>query len=146
MDWKNFDKNVDVDGLKKDIEEAEKNGGNFAEVPYGAYEVTVDKMELVISKTSKKPMVSVWFKILDGKFKNSRIFMNQVVESGVQFNIMHGFLKSLDTGKEAVFESYSQYAEMIADVYEVASTMEYALDYGKSDKGYNTFKITEVFE
>ena len=41
-----WDKNVDTEGLQKDIAEAEANGGqgDYREVPVGTYEVKIDKM------------------------------------------------------------------------------------------------------
>lgn len=53
-----WDKEIDTEGLQKDVEEAAKNGGNFKEVPPDTYEVCVDKMELVASKKGD-PMVSI---------------------------------------------------------------------------------------
>ena len=43
-----WDKNVDTEGLQKDIAEAEANGGqgDYREVPVGTYEVKIDKMEI----------------------------------------------------------------------------------------------------
>lgn len=143
MDFSKFDKQVDLEGLKKDIEDSANN--DFKEVPHGTYEVAITKLEL---KESKKgdPMVAVWFKILDGEFKNSLIFMNQVITQGFQIHIVDEFLRSLDTGIDVTFESYSQFNELLLDIFEaVDGNLEFALEYGEN-KGFNTFKITEVFE
>ena len=143
IDFSKFDKKVDLEGLKKDIEESSSN--DFKEVPLGTYEVAITKLEL--GESSKgDPMVKVWFKILEGEYKGSLIFMNQVVTKGFQIHIVDEFLRSLDTDIEIAFESYSQYAELLADVYEaIEGNFEYALEYGEN-KGFNTFKITDVFE
>lgn len=146
IDFSKFDKKVDLEGLKQDIVDAEENGGgNFKEVPLGNYEVAITKLEL--DESSKHdPMVKVWFKILDGEYKNSLIFMNQVITQGFQIHIMDEFLRSLETDIDIVFESYSQYAQLLMDVYEaVNGNLEYGLKYGEK-KGFNTFEITEVFE
>lgn len=76
MDFSKFDKEVDLDGLKNDLAEVEKNGGSGErkEVPHGTYEVKVDKLELTESKTSGNPMVTCWFKVLSGEFKGSLIY------------------------------------------------------------------------
>ena len=42
---KRFNKNIDVEGLKKDVAEAKENGGR-RDVPYDTYEVAVNKLEL----------------------------------------------------------------------------------------------------
>lgn len=146
-----WDKAVDMDGLKKDIAEAAENGGNFKEVPHGKYEVSIEKMELKATKEKQKPMVSIWMKIVgDCEFKNSMIFMNQVITEGFQIHIVNEFLRSLvqDCADMLVveFRSYAQYAELLMDIHElVAESFEYALDYGQTKKGFDTFEITEVY-
>lgn len=143
IDFSKFDKQVDLEGLKKDIEESADN--DFKEVPLGTYEVAITKLELGESKKGD-PMVKVWFKILAGGYKGSLIFMNQVITQGFQIHIVDEFLRSLETDVEITFESYSQYADMLLDVFEaVESKLEFALVYGEK-KGFNTFEITEVFE
>ena len=146
IDFSKFDKKVDLKGLKNDILDAEENGGgNFKEVPHGNYEVAITKLELGESKKGD-PMVTVWFKILDGEFKNSLIFMNQVVTQGFQSHIVDDFLRSLETDVEIEFESYAQFGELLMDVFEaVEGKLEFGLKYGER-KGFNTFEITDVFE
>lgn len=145
MNWEEFDKKVDLDGLKEDIENS-TDGGEYKEVPHGTYEVAIEKLELTESK-KHDPMVSIWFKIVgDGEYKNSRLFMNQVITKGFQIHIMNEFLRSLETDVEIEFESYKQYNELLMDVFEAVSDhFEYAVKYGEN-KGFNTFEITDVFE
>lgn len=143
MDFSKFDKQFDLDGLKKDIEDSANN--EFKEVPLGTYEVAIDKLELSESK-NHDPMVKVWFKILAGEYKNSLIFMNQVITRGFQIHIMNEFLRSLETDIDITFESYSQYNELLMDIFEaVDDKLEFALKYGEN-KGFNTFEIVEVFD
>lgn len=145
MNWEEFDKQVDLDGLKEDV----KNGasGDYKEVPQGQYEVAIEKLELTESKKGD-PMVSVWFKIVsENEYKNSRIFMYQVITKGFQIHIVNEFLRSLECGLDIDFDSYKQYNELLLDVFEaVNGNFEYGLKYGKTEKGFNTFEITEVFE
>ena len=145
-----WDNAVDVEGLQKDIQEAAENsGGNYKEVPHGKYEVAIEKMELKASKKGD-PMVSVWMKIVgEGEFKGSLIFMNQVITQGFQIHLVNEFLRSL-TKNCAVptieFKSYSQYANLIMDIHEmIADSFEYALNYGVTKKGFDTFTIEEVY-
>lgn len=148
IDFSKFDKAVDINGLKKDVEEAQQNGGTgeYKEVPKGDYEVKITKLELTESKKGD-PMVSCWFEILAGEYKGSLIFMNQVVTQGFQIHICNEFLRSLDTDLVIEFESYVQYAQLLMDVAEeIDGTLEYALTYGETKKGFPTFEITDVFE
>lgn len=147
MDFSKFDKQVNLEGLKQDIMDAEENGGgDFKEVPHGKYEVAITKLELTESKKGD-PMVSVWFKVTNGEYKGSLIFMNQVITQGFQIHMTDEFLRSLETTVDVQFESYSQYAEMLADIFEeIEDKVEFVLDYGENKKGFNTFEITDSFE
>ena len=145
MDFSKFDKQVDLEGLKHDVEEAENGGGNFKEVPLGNYEVAITKIELSESKKGD-PMVKIWFKILEGEYKDNLLFMNQVITKGFQIHIVDEFLRSLETDIEISFESYSQYNELLLDVFDaIDGNFEYGLKYGEN-KGFNTFEITDIFE
>lgn len=148
--FETWDNAVNMDDLQKDIQDAAQNngGGDFKEVPRGTYEVSIEKMELKASKKGD-PMVSVWFNILNGEFKNSKIFMNQVVTQGFQLHIVNEFLRSLTKDcavPDIEFKSYSQYADLIMDIHEmIAEDFEYELKYGQTKKGFDTFEITEVY-
>ena len=123
----------------------ESNGtGNYEEVPHGNYEVKIEKMELTSSKAGK-PMVTIWFNIIAGKYKNSKIFMNQVITQAFQVHIVMELIRSLGCDIDWN-EDYGQFAEDIADVFEEVADLEMNLNYGQNKKGFNTFKIEEVFE
>ena len=144
--WEKFDKVIDVEGLQKDVQEAAKNGANFREVPHGEYEVKIEKLELVESKAGD-PMVTVWFRVLAGDYKGSMIFMNQVITKGFQIHIMNEFLRSLDSGYDVEFRSYSQYGQLLMDIHEaIDERLEYGLKYGEGKKGFSTYEITDVYE
>lgn len=144
-----FDANINTKQLSEDVKNYEANGGNtdYEEVPVGNYEVKVEKMELKESKNGK-PMVTIWFKILAGNFKNSYIFMNQILVEPFQVHIVKDLLKSLDSGLEIDFESYSQFHHLILDVHEAINQakLEYQLEYTTDKKGYGKYKIVEVYE
>lgn len=146
-----WNKNIDVEGLKKDVAEAEANGGSgdYKEVPVGKYEVKIDKMEL---KESSKgdPMFFCQFRILQGEFSNSCLFMNQVLTQGFQIGQVNSFLRSLQVFEDdsVTFENYSQYNDLIMDVMEEvdAQGLEYLLEYKKSKKDFPIYTIKDVYE
>ena len=77
-----WDENIDTVGLAQDVAEAAQNtSGNYEDVPHGTYEVAVKQMELRASKKGD-PMVTIWFKVVDGPHKNGIIFFNQVITQG----------------------------------------------------------------
>lgn len=147
MDFSEFDKQFDVEGLKNDIKKAEENGTDYEEIPVGEYEVKIEKMELKKSKKGE-PMFSCWFKVLVGDYKGKLIFMNQLLKEGFHFHIVNEFLRSLETEKEIVFDTFSQYGQLIYDIKDFVEMKgyEFALDYQKKDGKYSTFKIVEVFK
>lgn len=146
MDYSKFDKEVDVIALAQNVREVEQNSGNteFKEVPLGTYEVKVESMELKESKAGS-PMVSIWFKILNGDYSNSIIFMNQVITKDFQIHIVNELLRSMKTNIDIGFSNYRQYGQLIEGVFDRTDNYEYALEYGEK-KGFKTFRITEVFE
>lgn len=145
IDFSKYDKQVDLEGLKNDVETA--LDGEFKDVPFGEYEVKVDKLELGMSKKGI-PMAKVWYTILDGEFKGNKIFHNQLVDTGQKIGIFKRHLESLGTKLDIKFESYSQYAELLTEIKEYIdeNKLEYAISYYENDKGFTTYEILEVFE
>lgn len=142
--WEKFDKAIDTKALASEVDGASTR--TYKEVPKGTYEVKVEKLELVQSKAGD-PMVTAWFKVLQGDYKGSMIFMNQVITQAFQVHIVNEFLRSLGTDLAIEFVSYSQYGNLLMDIHEaVDGNMEYALNYGENNKGYSTFEIEEVFD
>ena len=144
--FEKWNSNVDLAGLQKDVKDAQENKREYDEVPHGEYEVKLDKLELKATKKGD-PMVSAWFTILEGKYKKSKLFMNQVVTQGFQIHIVNELLRSMGTDLAIDFVDYKQYAELLLDVAEECDTnnLEFALKY-EDNKGYDKFTITEVFE
>lgn len=141
---KDFDKLFDIEGLKSDIADASNN--EYQDVPVGEYEVKIEKMELVESKKGD-PMVSIWFKIVAGEFKDQMIFYNQVITKGFQIHLNNELLASLKSGLEVKFDSYNAYGQLLSDIYvAIDGTYEYLLAYGQTNKGYKTYKINDVFK
>ena len=150
MDFSKFNSMVDLDGLKKDIAAAEQDSSQreYKDVPHGEYEVKISKLELTEAKRSGNPMVTCWMQVVsDGDYKGQMIFMNQVVTQGFQIHLANDFLRSLESGIDVKFEDFEQYADLLMDIAEeIDGKYEYGLDYGENSKGYNTFKIIDVFE
>ena len=124
------------------------------EIPAGKYEVRVDNIE---AKTSSKgnPMVSIQFRILAGKFEKSCIFYNGVFHEDWMRHRVAKMLSDLiaDGDNTAMVNlilkgSLSEVNNFCMDVAEDISgkKLEYLLDYGVDKKGYQTYKIAEVYE
>jgi len=144
--WEKFDKQYNTEELAREVQEQAQNGGNFTPVPYGSYEVSVTKMELTESK-AHDPMVTIWFKVLNGEHKGSLIFYNQVITQAFCIHKVNELLRSMDTGLDIEFKSYRQYAQLLMDVHgAIDGKLEFGLEYGEGKKGFATFEITDVFE
>lgn len=148
--WKKFDDAIDTDALAKETKEYEENGGsgNFEPVPFGTYEVSVEKLELTQSKKGD-PIVTAWFKVLDegSKHKGSLIFYNQVINQNFQVHLANELLRSFGVIDDIDFVSYSQYGELLMDVFEaINGNFEYALKYSEGKNGFAKYEITEIFE
>ena len=146
--FEKFNKTVDLKGLKEDLKEVQENGsGNYEEVPFGRYEVIIDKMEIKETKKGDKLMLSVTFKILDGPQKNRLIFMNQAITNAYGLHNSNEFLRSLKSGIDVVFDDYNQYSELVEEIMNaILCRLEYELAYSENEKGYKVFEITDVFE
>ncbi len=94
-------------------------------------------------------MLSIWFKILTGEYKGSLIFYNQVLSSGFGLHKANEMLRSLDSGVEVEFESFSKYNDMLMDMAEaIDGKLEYQLSYtaNKKNNKFSEYEIKDIFE
>lgn len=129
------------------------SGGQREEVPVGKYEVKVDKLECKMSKAGNM-MISIWFRILEGKFEKSVIFYNGVFhEDWMRHRVAKILSDIVDDGDRTAeinlilkSGSLDEIDNFCMDIHEsINDRLEYLLDYGLS-KGYQTYKIEEVYE
>ena len=150
IDFDKINRSVDLEGLRKDVENASENGtGDFPTIPAGTYEVALVSLEIKGTKTDNRPMLAVSFKILSGEYKNQRLFMNRVIygtkDDGRMIKSAVGWLNTLDSGVDVAFQDYKQFADLVMDVAEaIDGKIEYAVEY--DDSQFNSIKITEVFD
>ena len=150
IDFDKINRSVDLEGLRKDVENASENGtGDFPTVPAGKYEVALVSLEIKGTKKDNRPMLAASFKILSGEYKNQRLFMNRVIygtkDDGRMIKSAVGWLNTLDSGVDVAFQDYKQFADLVMDVAEaIDGKIEYAVEY--DDSQFNSIKITEVFD
>lgn len=155
FDWNKFDASVDVDALQEDVKDVEENGGgDFPDIPEGEYEVAVIAMELGQSKKGD-PMLKIQFQIVDGEFEKNLIFFNGVMQPqndkafGFQTHRNNEMLRSLwDCEADDVkFTGFADYAALVDEIYEdIEDNFEYVLEKKVDKKGYDQYKILEIFE
>lgn len=150
--WQKFDEKFKVKEVQKKVKKLNKKTEkkkNFKKVPHSpteGYEVCVEKIELKESKAGN-PMVTVWFRIIEGEFKNHFLFYNQIVKEVWQIQLANNFLENLKQDFEISFESYSQYGKLLEDLeWEVKGQLAYKLLYAEGKNGFSTFEIVEWWE
>ena len=150
IDFDKINRSVDLEGLRKDVENASANGtGDFPTVPAGKYEVALVSLEIKGTKKDNRPMLAASFKILSGEYKNQRLFMNRVIygtkDDGRMIKSAVGWLNTLESGVDVAFHDYKQFAELVMDVAEaVDGKIEFAVEY--DDSQFNSIKIVEIFD
>ena len=161
MDFSKFDSQVDMKQLKADIEEAKENGGtgDYPEAPAGTYEGTIESMETGSTKDGR-PMFKVMLRAGAGldpatedyvegfKKKKPCLFMNRVLygtkNDGNMIQSVIGWLNKLESETPVVFESYSQFNDLVLDLAEECEGLGLEIEYDP-DK-FNSISINEVWE
>lgn len=151
IDFDKINRSVDLEGLRRDVENASANGtGDFPTIPAGKYELALASLEIKGTKADpNRPMLVASFKILTGEYKNQRIFMRRVLlgtkNDANMIKWAKGWLASLDSGVSTVFEDYKQFDQVVMDVAgAIDGKLEYAVDYDPDR--FNSISIEEVFE
>lgn len=152
MDFSAFDKQIDINKLKQDAEEIKKNGGtgDFPEIPAGTYNAKIEKLELGATKDGR-PMLRAMFRIIEGDYKKHCLFFNRVLfGTKNDANMIAGamtWLESLEPSEEVgpiVFNGYSDLGELVMDIAEDISDLEYEVEYDPDE--FNSISIAAVFE
>lgn len=162
MDFSKFDAAVNKEQLKKDYDEAVENGGlgDYEEVPAGTYIVEIEKMEIKPTKEKGEPMFSTQLRIIEdaehnGKFVKNCLFFNRKIygnkesdkwNDGKAIATVTGWLNKLGTEVIPVFESYSQFADCVLDIFEECKEYKLQLEVEYKPDAFNPISIKEVFE
>lgn len=129
MDFNKFDKMVNNDEIKKQMEAAPE----YDDVPKGIYKAVIDKMEIKSTKAGDKLMFAVQMGITETlnapkKQDKRKIFFNRVIcgnkvterwNDGVAIKGVISWIKNLlDPEDELEFKNYTQFAEEVLDIYQ----------------------------
>jgi hypothetical protein len=156
IDFEKFNKMVNNDELKKQMEEAPE----FDDVPKGTYMAVIDKMEIKETKGKDKLMLAVQMGItetLDAPKKQDKrkIFFNRVIcgnkaserwNDGVAIKgVISWLTKLLDEGDSIEFKNYSQFADEVLDIYQdICPQISIKINYDPD--AFNPIEIVEVFD
>ena len=172
-DFSQFDKQVNIDQLQKDIQAAHKNAptGDSGDTPAGEYMARFENIELGATKDGR-PMFKVMMRLntLDmyepedkdilteetekylKRFKPGKggcIFMNRVIfgtkNDGNMIESVLGWIRKLEPSKQPVFTGYSDFANYVMDLAEeLVGTVDVHVTYDE-DK-FNSISIEEVID
>lgn len=152
----NFDDLFAADKVRADDVKDTGTDTDFEDVPHGVYEVALEKAELKASK-SGKPMVSMWFKVVEGEHAGRLVFYNQVVSQAFQIQIVLKLMRAMETNvpletvdiSEDGLISYNMLAQRLGEVLRSSeySGNEYQLNYTANVKNsdFSDFAIEKVF-
>lgn len=149
MDFSRFDATINTEEMAKQIEEANNNPQQTdKQVEEGNYTVKIEKMEVGATKDGR-PMFKVQCRILDGEFKKWCLFMNRVLygtkNDASMISSVIGWLQKLEPSQTVEFKNYSQFSELVLDIFEeVADAVE--LDVAYDPDAFNSISIEEVFD
>lgn len=164
MDFTKFDATINAD-MSKSINEAKNNTpqGDGLETPAGEYVAKIEKMELAATKDGR-PMFKVMLRVIEAgdnaadevveylnhfKTKKPCLFMNRVIygtknDANMIASVL-GWLEKLQPETEVEFKNYSQFSELVLDIFEeVADAVELAVTYDPN--AFNSISINEVFD
>ena len=156
MDFDKFDKMINNDEIKKQMEAAPE----FDDVPKGTYMVDIDKMEIKLTKAKDKLMFAVQLGITETidapkKQDKRKLFFNRVIcgnknterwNDGVAIKgVISWIEKLLDEGDTIEFKNYSQFADEVLDIYQdICPQITLKIDYDPD--AFNPVSIVEVFD
>lgn len=164
MDFSKFDANINEAELAKQLEEAKNNPqGDSLETPAGNYVTKIEKMEVGATKDGR-PMFKVQMRVIEAgenakedvkeylshfKKKKPCLFMNRVLygtkNDANMISGVIGWLQKLEPSQTVEFKSYSQFADLVLDIFEeVADAVE--LDVKYDPDAFNSISIEEVFD
>lgn len=154
IDFSAFDEKVDLQELQNEVQNAPDN--DFANVPDGTYIISIEKMEIKLTKAQDKLMFAVQAKIKEGEQANRMIFFNRVISGNKVSETWNDgrAIKSVCTwvnellGEDETpveFVNYADFADQILDVFQsIQGAIEVEVDY-KAD-AFNPITIKEVFD
>ena len=131
----------EAQAIQKAMDEQKESRNRYKEVPAGEYHVVMDKLEL--GETSwGDAQITLWFKITEGDFKNSRIFYNGTFDEHFEHGINSTAIlladllddEDLTSAQIAVIlnkfdDDQSVVEDFLADAAEIVEELSYDLNY-----------------
>lgn len=152
MSFENF--NMNFEQYKSDITEIqqqEKPKKEYKDPVDGTYTCDIVSLELGTNKAGDKLMLKGSFKITDGEFKNSRLWVNKVM-SGTKNDSLAvkttiDFLNSLGAMQEVEFTGdFDDLAKQIEIVFADIRNCTFEVAQKTNESGFKNLYVNDVFE
>lgn len=147
-----FDKQIDLDSLRKEAEEIKKNGGtgDYPEIEEGTYHGRFERLEIGTTKDNR-PMLKAMFRITEQPHKKQCLFMNRVLfgtkNDANMIASAEGWLETLEPSEDVgavIFKGYDAFSELVMDIAEDISELEYDVYYDPD--AFNSISIENVYD
>lgn len=155
MSFKDF--NMDMTEYNKQIKELEDNKPKeeakkeWLEPTDGEYECALMGLELGTNKSGDKLMLKGSFKILDGEFKNARLWINKVLSGtkndAVCIKMALEFLNNL--GSEQVAEYIGDFDDLEKQVEIIFADVKdctFVVNQQTNNNGFKNYYVNDVFD
>lgn len=155
MSFKDF--NMNMDDYNAQIKELDANKPK-EEKPFeykdpvdGEYECALMGLELGTNKAGDKLMLKGSFKILDGEFKNARLWINKILtgcnNSAWCVKSALDFLNSMGSDQEVEFTGdFDDLATQINIVYCDVKNCTFVVNQVTSNSGFKNYYVNDVFD
>lgn len=155
MDFSQFDKAINTEQFKKDLEQAKANAADeYPEVPAGEYLVKIERMDIRPTK-NKEPMFSAMCRIIEGDFKKQCVFFNRKIYGNKESDKWNDakavqtvltWLNRLETETVPEFVNYTQFNDCILDIFEELEEYDVTMKISYDPDAFNSIKILEVYD
>lgn len=152
MSFKNF--NMDFDQYKSDIAEIqqqEKPKKEYKDPTDGEYTCDIVSLELGTNKAGDKLMLKGSFKITEGEFMNSRLWVNKCVSGtkndAVAIKMALDFLNSLGAVQVAEYVGdFDDLQKQIEIIYADVKNCTFIVKKHTNDNGFSNLYIQDVYD
>lgn len=155
MSFKDF--NMDMTDYNQQIKELEANKPKeetkkeWQEPTDGEYECAIMGLELGTNKAGDKLMLKGSFKILDGEFKNARLWINKVLtgcnNSAWCIKSALDFLNTLGSEQEVEFTGdFDDLETQIQIVYADVKNCTFVVNQVTNNNGFKNYYVNDVFD
>lgn len=150
IDFSEFNNAVDMEQLSRELTDLKDGKQVFEDVPDDSYAVSIDKMSIAKSKNDPHKLIfKVQFNVVEGEYKNRKIFWNQNVMTSRGIHAVCEFIRSLEVFDEdtALWNNdFEDFSNLILDASQACDEdkMKFVIEYSHNEKGFASITVDKV--